>query len=183
MAGTLYDLLGLNATANAQEIHTAYRRLAQVYHPDKSSGDEESFKRLNEAHRVLGNPYKRGLYDMQLSAQTAQVIVRQSINPDAVAANVLAGIGLFFVAIVCFIYGDRHPNYNGWIVLLGYVFIAVGNLRLKYRAYRFRHNGEFLKAAFIDIAVFLLHSTTRLGTVLLIAMLIGALLWIFKVSR
>jgi DnaJ domain len=35
-----------------QEIRTAYRRMARVHHPD-AGGDEESFKRLNEAHERM----------------------------------------------------------------------------------------------------------------------------------
>jgi hypothetical protein len=35
-----------------QEIRSAYRRMARVHHPD-AGGDEESFKRLNEAHQRM----------------------------------------------------------------------------------------------------------------------------------
>ncbi|TKY55903.1 chaperone protein dnaJ 11 [Spatholobus suberectus] len=31
---TLYDILGIHATASVKEIKTTYRQLARVYHPD-----------------------------------------------------------------------------------------------------------------------------------------------------
>lgn len=60
-----YSLLGVNRDATKEEIQKAYRKLARKYHPDinTSSGAEETFKRINEAHSVLTNPENRALYD------------------------------------------------------------------------------------------------------------------------
>ena len=35
-----YDVLGINKSANSQEIKSAYRKLAVRYHPDKNPGDK-----------------------------------------------------------------------------------------------------------------------------------------------
>ena len=60
-----YKILQVSTTASSAEIKAAYRRLAKIYHPDKSSGyaDEEKFKQIKEAYETLINPQKRARYD------------------------------------------------------------------------------------------------------------------------
>ncbi len=62
-----YDVLGVARTASADEIKSAYRRLARQYHPDVSKEDpkvaEERFKEISEAYEVLANPDSRHRYD------------------------------------------------------------------------------------------------------------------------
>lgn len=58
-----YQVLGLNRNASDEEIKTAYRKLAHKYHPDKAGGDEQKFKKINEAYQVLSNKEKRRQYD------------------------------------------------------------------------------------------------------------------------
>ncbi|MEZ4217954.1 MAG: DnaJ C-terminal domain-containing protein [Myxococcota bacterium] len=62
----LYAVLGVDRTADADAIRTAYRRLAREHHPDVNPDDpaaEERFKRVSAAHHVLSDPDKRKLYD------------------------------------------------------------------------------------------------------------------------
>lgn len=61
-----YEVLGVGKTAAAQEIKSAYRKLAQKYHPDRNPGDqeaEERFKEAAEAYAVLSDTDKRARYD------------------------------------------------------------------------------------------------------------------------
>lgn len=61
-----YKTLGVEKNASADEIKSAYRKLAKQYHPDLHPGDSaaaEKFKEINEAYSVVGDPDKRGKYD------------------------------------------------------------------------------------------------------------------------
>ena len=60
-----YEILGVKRDATAQEIKSAYRKLARKYHPDvnKTAGAQEKFKDINEAYEVLGDENKRKRYD------------------------------------------------------------------------------------------------------------------------
>src|SRR5215831_4137445 len=61
-----YEILGVNRTADAEEIKKSYRKLALQFHPDRNPGDKESeekFKEASEAYEVLSHPDKRSLYD------------------------------------------------------------------------------------------------------------------------
>jgi molecular chaperone DnaJ len=61
-----YEVLGIERTVGAQEIKSAYRKLAVRFHPDRNPGDkeaEESFKEAAEAYEVLSDADKRARYD------------------------------------------------------------------------------------------------------------------------
>lgn len=60
-----YEVLGVDRSANASEIRSAYRRLAKQYHPDvnQQDGAEETFKEINEAYAVLSDQERRSQYD------------------------------------------------------------------------------------------------------------------------
>jgi curved DNA-binding protein len=60
-----YAALGLERDASADQVKSAYRRLARKFHPDvsKESGAEERFKEIAEAYQTLKDPEKRAAYD------------------------------------------------------------------------------------------------------------------------
>jgi molecular chaperone DnaJ len=60
-----YEIIGVDKKASADDIKSAYRKLAMQYHPDKNSSPdaEEKFKEMSEAYAVLSDQTKRQQYD------------------------------------------------------------------------------------------------------------------------
>ena len=60
-----YEVLGVDKNASADEIKSAFRKLAKKYHPDVSKEENaaEKFKEAQEAYAVLSDPEKRKQYD------------------------------------------------------------------------------------------------------------------------
>ena len=78
-----YEILQVSRHAEAEVIASAYRRLAQKYHPDATSGAAASAKmvELNEAYEVLSNPVRRSEYDREFKR-------RQPLQGPAAYGNV-----------------------------------------------------------------------------------------------
>ncbi|MAG12607.1 molecular chaperone DnaJ [bacterium] len=59
-----YVVLGVEKNASKEDIKKAFHKLARKYHPDnKSGGDENRFKEVNEAYQILSNDSRRAEYD------------------------------------------------------------------------------------------------------------------------
>lgn len=61
-----YETLGVSRNATADEIKSAYRKLAMKYHPDRNPNDksaEEKFKEISAAYEILGDEKKRREYN------------------------------------------------------------------------------------------------------------------------
>jgi len=61
-----YAILGVKRDASAEEVRTAYRKLAKKHHPDLNPGNKEAearFKTISAANELLSDPEKRARFD------------------------------------------------------------------------------------------------------------------------
>lgn len=61
---SLYNDLDIGTDATSTDIKKAFRKLSMTYHPDRASGNEDRYKKINHAYQVLSDPVKRKEYDM-----------------------------------------------------------------------------------------------------------------------
>ncbi len=60
-----YEILELNKDCSKEEIKKQYRLLSLKYHPDKNGGEDDQFKKINEAYEILYDDEKRKRYNIQ----------------------------------------------------------------------------------------------------------------------
>ncbi len=66
-----YAVLGLRSDASADEVRSAFRRLARLHHPDSQDAEQgqastDAMARLNEAYAVLSDTHRRTEHDLAL---------------------------------------------------------------------------------------------------------------------
>jgi len=79
---TYYDILRVSRQAAPEGVRSAYRKLAQRYHPDKLQGHDDAARvmaALNEAYAVLSDPQKRALYDRSIAGAQARAAAARRI--------------------------------------------------------------------------------------------------------
>lgn len=70
---SLYEILGVEQDADLDAIKRAYRKLVQLYHPDKAGNSPENTERfalICKAYEILSDPEKRALYDKPRRSRT-----------------------------------------------------------------------------------------------------------------
>lgn len=89
----LYRVLGVARTATEEQIKTAFRRLAMMYHPDRHGGDrqaEQHFKEARVAYEILHCRQRRAHYDA--ACTEARLLARRRLH--AAAATMAASFAL-----------------------------------------------------------------------------------------
>lgn len=83
---TLYAVLGIPATASSDELRSAYRRLAKMWHPDTCHELDatQQFQRIQHAYEVLAAPAKRARYDAGLALEAT---LKEQREPSGLARS------------------------------------------------------------------------------------------------
>lgn len=79
---TYYDILRVSRKAAPEGVRSAYRSLAQRYHPDKLQGSDDAARvmaALNEAYAVLSDPDRRALYDRSIAGAQARAAAARRV--------------------------------------------------------------------------------------------------------
>ena len=95
----LYEILGIHKGARPEQVRQAFKARAQLFHPDKVTGDAPMFDRVREAYKILGNAASRTHYDetgvakdmlpeetmarQKITAITAGMLQNAKINLDS----------------------------------------------------------------------------------------------------
>lgn len=79
-----YATLHIDRCASCAEIKSAFRTLAQRFHPDvtKDRNGERKFKAVAEAYRTLKRPDSKGAYDHQINNICADKVLVTPSPPD-----------------------------------------------------------------------------------------------------
>ena len=87
-----YDYLKIPPMSNIKDIKTAYKKLAKIYHPDKSVefSNGENFKMINQAYTILSDKSERLKYDTTLKqkrrgAWKEFLNILSEVNPSMVS--------------------------------------------------------------------------------------------------
>ena len=64
-----YDVLGVAPDAATSEVRRAYVLLARRYHPDRTGGDPDAMRAINDAWAILRDPTRRASYDLSLGRE------------------------------------------------------------------------------------------------------------------
>jgi hypothetical protein len=67
-----YDILGVSQNASTDQIKSAFRRLAKIYHPDKNPEGKDQFSKILLAYEILSDSSRRQQYDSKLKYGNAE---------------------------------------------------------------------------------------------------------------
>merc|ERR1712193_35283 len=116
-----YKILGVDRSANDEEIKKAYRKRALVHHPDRHSGaseeekkeHERKFKEVGEAYGVLSDTKKRTRYDQGHDIEDLEGHGHgfgADIDPNQVFQAFFGGGGGAGMHGASFSFGGGHPS-------------------------------------------------------------------------
>lgn len=84
---THYDILGIPSNATDEQVKSAFRRLAKLYHPDKNPNGKEQFEKILIAYEVLIDSSKRRQYDLRLRGGGATTVTSKKQQAGSTQKN------------------------------------------------------------------------------------------------
>ena len=90
----LYGILGVNKSANDDEIRKAYRKLCLTHHPDKG-GEAEKFQAIQKAYETLSDDKKRNMYDTMGVTDEDEMSGGGGVDIASMFMNMMGGGGGF----------------------------------------------------------------------------------------
>lgn len=106
-----YKHLELDASASMDAIKKQYRAKAKIHHPDRETGDEDTFKTIQEAYDVLSDPDKRHMYNNNVMDDDMQNMQNmQNVNiAELFQSSFAFGFGEMFESILKEQHQDEPP--------------------------------------------------------------------------
>jgi hypothetical protein len=112
---TYYDVLQVERDASPERVRSAYRKLAQKYHPDKLPGNANAVRAMaaiNAAYEVLSDGHRRAEHDLW---------IRRSERPSQPLPQV--------PAVPTDLWTFMHPSTSWpWYLLVATLLFAVGTI-------------------------------------------------------
>lgn len=140
-----YKILNVSSNASIEEIKKSYRKLALKYHPDKKPhGNEEIFKKINEAYCVLSNNDLRGKYDFSSIHEkghfTESNDFKDHFNNRFFEGEFLRVFSTSFSNLLLF---NKKTNIDYYNLETGQVFYIVGDHPIQIKKKKFSINNLF----------------------------------------
>jgi len=73
-----YKILGIKVDATLEQVVSAFRELAHIYHPDKNSGESERFLLIRDAYNILKDEKERKRYNKENNFKQKKVAVKKA---------------------------------------------------------------------------------------------------------
>ena len=89
---THYEVLGVAPTAPTSEVRRAYVTLARQHHPDRSGGDADAMRAINDAWATLRDPDRRASYDRGLGGVHLTTAAAAEAHPVSDLDDLLADL-------------------------------------------------------------------------------------------
>ena len=105
---SFYDILGVSESASDDDIKSAFRKLARLYHPDVNSSKEaeDKMKLINQAYETLSDASKRAKYDRDRKDNTART---SHTSTDATDVYTATDFGEFTISV-------NGESWDSWLV-------------------------------------------------------------------
>lgn len=113
-----YEILGVSADANSEEIKKAFRKRAMELHPDRNNAVDATtkFQHLNAAYEVLSNSSTRANYDTENFDSINLDGINDSVDIDPVVCSCCNKV-------------TAQPRYKVYFVVKSFIFVTLRSTR------------------------------------------------------